>query len=70
MVPVTAPVAGVIVAVHAVPGQRVSEGEGIVSIEVMKTEMLIPAPSSGVVREIHVEAGQMIESEAVIAVIE
>jgi biotin carboxyl carrier protein len=39
-------------------------------IEAMKMEMPVVAPTTGTVKEIKVSAGQEVEAEAVIAVIE
>jgi biotin carboxyl carrier protein len=50
-------------------GQRVSEGDVLVILESMKTEIPVEAPHDGVVREIVDEGGRVGEGD-VIAVVE
>jgi acetyl-CoA carboxylase biotin carboxyl carrier protein len=56
------------VAVEA--GEQVAEGQTIVILESMKTEIPIPAPHDGVVREVSVAEGASIREGDVIAVID
>jgi acetyl-CoA carboxylase biotin carboxyl carrier protein len=51
-------------------GDRVEEDEVIIVMEAMKMEIPIVAPSSGTVKEINVSAGQAVEAEQQLAVIE
>lgn len=67
---VTAPMVGKIVAVHVKPGDRVSEDDPVVTMEAMKTEMPLVAPTSGTVKEVRVSTGQMVEADDVVAIIE
>jgi biotin carboxyl carrier protein len=61
---------GKIVSVTVKVGDRVKEDDEVAVLEAMKMEMPIVAPRSGVVKEICVSAGQEVEAEAVIALIE
>jgi biotin carboxyl carrier protein len=51
-------------------GDRVEENDQVAVLEAMKMEMPIVAPATGTVKEICVKAGQEVEAEAVIALIE
>ncbi len=55
--PVAAPLAGDVVKLLVKPGQKVSEGEGLVVLEAMKMETSVSAPSDGTVVEVRVQAG-------------
>lgn len=67
---VTVPMVGKIVNVLVAVGDKVNEDDQIATLEAMKMEMPIVAPASGVVKEIKVTAGQEVEADAVLAVIE
>jgi biotin carboxyl carrier protein len=66
--PVTVPMVGKIVSVKV--GDKVKEDDQVAVLEAMKMEMPLVAPVSGVIKEICVSAGQEVEAEATIAVIE
>lgn len=68
--PVTVPMVGKIVSVTVKTGDRVKEDDQVAVLEAMKMEMPIVAPISGVVKEIRASAGQEVEAEATIAIIE
>ena len=51
-------------------GDKVKEDDQVAVLEAMKMEMPLVAPVSGVVKEICVLAGQEVEAEATIAMIE
>ncbi|OGP71433.1 MAG: acetyl-CoA carboxylase biotin carboxyl carrier protein subunit [Deltaproteobacteria bacterium RBG_16_50_11] len=68
--PVTVPMVGKIVSVSVKVGDRVAEDDQVAVLEAMKMEMPIVAPAGGVVKEICVSAGQEVEAEATIAIIE
>ena len=55
--PVAAPLAGDGVKLLVKPGQKVSEGEGLVILEAMRMETSVRAPSDGTVVEVRVQAG-------------
>ncbi len=67
---VTVPMVGKIVAVSVKVGDKIKEDEQVAVLEAMKMEMPVVAPVTGTVKEIRVAAGQEVEAEAVIAVIE
>ena len=68
--PVTVPMVGKIVSVSVKIGDRIEENDQVAILEAMKLEMPIVSPVSGVVKEICVSAGQEVDAEATIAVIE
>lgn len=51
-------------------GGRVQEDDTVIVMEAMKMEIPVVAPTSGVIKEIKVAPGQMVDSGAVLAVIE
>jgi acetyl/propionyl-CoA carboxylase alpha subunit len=60
----TAPMPGVVVAVHTAPGARVSRGDALMVIESMKLETAIKAWRDGTVETIHVPEGRTFERSA------
>jgi acetyl-CoA carboxylase biotin carboxyl carrier protein len=67
---VTVPMVGKIVNVLCKVGDLVSEDDEIATLEAMKMEMPIVAPTAGVIREVLVSAGQEVDADTVLAVIE
>jgi len=67
---VTVPMVGKIVSVTVKVGDRIQENDQVAVLEAMKMEMPIVTPVTGTVKEVCVQAGQEVEAEAVIAVIE
>jgi propionyl-CoA carboxylase alpha chain len=65
----TAPLPGAVGRVLVVPGQRVSAGDLLLTLEAMKLEHPVHAPSGGVVTELPVRAGSQVETGTVLAVI-
>jgi len=61
---------GKIVSVSVKVGDKVKEDDQVAVLEAMKMEMPIVAPATGAVKEVCVTAGQEVEAEAVIAIIE
>jgi acetyl-CoA carboxylase biotin carboxyl carrier protein len=61
---------GKIVNVLCKVGDKVSEDDQIATLEAMKMEMPIVAPTSGVIKEIRVTAGQEVDADTVLATIE
>lgn len=57
---VPAPMPGTVVTVAVKPGQRVSKGAPLLSIEAMKMESMLTADMDVVVRAVHVKPGEMI----------
>jgi 3-methylcrotonyl-CoA carboxylase alpha subunit/geranyl-CoA carboxylase alpha subunit len=54
------PFNGKVVAVHAQPGDAVKKGDTLVVVESMKLEHALAASRDGVVRALHVQAGQQV----------
>jgi acetyl-CoA carboxylase biotin carboxyl carrier protein len=67
---VTVPMVGKIVNVLVKVGDKVSEDDQIATLEAMKMEMPIVAPTAGVIKEIMVAAGQEVDADTVLAIIE
>jgi biotin carboxyl carrier protein len=62
--------AGKIIEVKVQIGDQVQEDDELFVLEAMKMEMPIVAPAEGTVKEIHVEAGQAVEADQLLAVLE
>jgi acetyl-CoA carboxylase biotin carboxyl carrier protein len=67
---VTVPMVGKIVNVIVNVGDKVAEDDQIATLEAMKMEMPIVAPVGGVIKQIMVSAGQDVEADTVLAIIE
>jgi acetyl-CoA carboxylase carboxyltransferase component len=67
-IPVTAPFAGVVVAVEHVPGGAVRAGVALVVLEAMKMEHEILAEADGVVRRVEVAVGDSVRAGEVLLV--
>jgi biotin carboxyl carrier protein len=67
---VTVPMVGKIVGVNVKVGDAVSEDDQIATLEAMKMEMPIVSPVAGTVKEVKVAAGQEVEADTVLAIIE
>ena len=67
---ITAPMVGKVVTVLVEVGQEVSEDEPLVMLEAMKVEMPVVAPEDGRVASIAVNAGDTIESGAVLVILD
>jgi len=67
---VTVPMVGKIVNVLCKVGDIVNEDDQIATLEAMKMEMPIVAPTTGVIKEICVSAGQEVDADTVLATIE
>lgn len=55
---VTAPMAGIIIGLNVEEGEKVTSGDVLAMLEIMKMETEINAPSSGIVESIEVSKGQ------------
>jgi biotin carboxyl carrier protein len=60
---VKAPMPGRIIRVLVELGQSVKIGQGVLVVEAMKMENELQAPRDGVVSEVHVSEGQVVESQ-------
>ncbi len=61
---------GKIVNVLCKVGDKVAEDDQIATLEAMKMEMPIVAPTGGTIKEIKVTAGQEVDADTVLAIIE
>ena len=59
---VASPMAGVVISVDVAPGDRVSEGVQVVSLEAMKTKTIVTAGRAGTVESIAVTPGDPVEA--------
>jgi biotin carboxyl carrier protein len=59
----TAPMPATVVRVHVTAGQRVHTGDLLVSLEAMKMELPVRAPSSGVVRAVRCREGDLVQPD-------
>jgi propionyl-CoA carboxylase alpha chain len=64
-----APMPGAVARVAAAVGDRVERGQPLLWLEAMKMQHQIDAPTSGVVTELPVAAGQQVDVGAVLAVV-
>ena len=67
---VVSPMAGMVLAIKVKVGSRVSEGYTVATIEAMKMENEVFSPHGGVVREIFVYEGEVVNSGDVLMVVE
>ena len=61
---------GKILKIEKNPGDHVDEDDVIIVMEAMKMEIPIVAPVSGTLKELKVAAGEAVEAEQTLAVIE
>ena len=66
---VVSPMPGTILAVNTTVGASVNTGDVIMILEAMKMENEIVAPASGTVKQLLVQKGSTVETDAVLAVI-
>lgn len=64
------PIPGKVVSIGVKEGSRVREGDTICMLESMKMENPIIAPVDGVVKEIRLTPGQVVEAGDLVAIIE
>ena len=67
---IEAPIPGRVVAVKVAPGDEVTEGQPVIVLEAMKMENELAAERSGVVREVLVEAGDVVDAGSLLVSIE
>jgi biotin carboxyl carrier protein len=60
---------GVIVALHVHLGDKVREGDRLVSVEAMKMEHVVTSPLDGQVAEVLVRGGDKVKLDALLIVI-
>ena len=67
---VKAPMGGKVIDVMVKPGDKVEDGEEVVIIEAMKMEMPIVTEAAGTIKEVNCQAGDTVETDAVLVVLE
>jgi pyruvate carboxylase subunit B len=67
---VTAPIPGLVVKVLVNAGDAIQEGQALVILEAMKMENEIRALRSGVIKKVEVAAGQRVEQNGILLVLE
>ena len=67
---VTVPMVGKIVNVAVKNGDKVKENDPVATLEAMKMEMPVVAPTTGVVKQINVKAGDEVTADTILMVIE
>jgi 3-methylcrotonyl-CoA carboxylase alpha subunit len=50
-----------VVTLHAVPGQRVAQGDVVIVLEAMKMELPVHAPRAGIVAAVHCTPGDLVQ---------
>jgi propionyl-CoA carboxylase alpha chain len=65
-----APMPGSVVTVAVEPGQAVTKGDLLVTVEAMKMEHRVTAPFDGEVAEVRVEPGQQVDADQILVVVE
>lgn len=66
---IKAPMGGKVIKLSVMVGDKIAEDDEVAVLEAMKMEMPILSEEDGTVAEIKVEAGQTVEAEQVIAVL-
>ena len=65
-----APVAGTVTQVLVKPGDTVTEGQALLSIEAMKMEMWLNAQAPGVIKAVHAQPGDQVQAKTLLIDIE
>ena len=66
---VTVPMVGKIVNVVVQTGDKVKENDPVATLEAMKMEMPVVAPTTGVIKQINVKAGDEVTADTILMVI-
>jgi len=69
MTPVPAPMAGKVLNIAVNVGDNIQEDDTVIVMEAMKMEIPVVAPTGGVVKEIKVTPGQMVDADQILAMI-
>lgn len=67
--PVNAPLSGSILSIKVKPGEAVKTGQVLLTLEALKMENEIVAPTAGVVKEVCVQTGAMVSVGDVLVVL-
>lgn len=70
MVEVKAMMVGVVIELCTEAGAEVAQDEPVMFLESMKMELPVPAPRAGVVTELRVKEGDLVQEGDVVAVLE
>lgn len=67
---IRAPMPGSVISLHAAPGDAVTAGQTVVTIESMKLQTALQTPRDGIVAEISIADGDTFEKDAVLVRLE
>jgi pyruvate carboxylase len=67
---VGAPLQGKLASIKVKPGDKVTENTALFVIEAMKMESSITAPRAGVVKEVHLKSGDMVQQDDLVVSLE
>ncbi|MCB2155272.1 biotin/lipoyl-binding protein [bacterium] len=67
---VRSPMPGLVLEIEVAEGDRVEEGQGVVTVEAMKMENELKAPCAGTVTKVLVESGQPVKKDQPLVIIE
>ena len=70
MIQLKAPMVGQVIRVEAKAGATVAQDDAVVVLESMKMELPVTAPKDGIVKQVRVETGDIVQEGDVVAVIE
>jgi biotin carboxyl carrier protein len=70
MAEILAPMPGKVVKVQVEVGSQIDKGKGVVVVEAMKMQNEMKSPIEGVVKAVHVKAGDTVNAGDVLAVVE
>jgi len=60
----------VVVAWLCLPGSLLKEGDDLVEVETEKTTFVVPAPSNGILTEVHAPAGASVRIGEILGILE
>ena len=63
---ITAPMPGLIVGLAVETGQKIKQGDSVLTLEAMKMENVIKSPVDGTVNAVHVKAGESVDKNQVL----
>ena len=67
---IRAPMPGRVVLAQAKPGDAVATGDVVLVLEAMKMELALKSPRDGVIAEMRAQAGDFVEADAILALLE
>ena len=63
---IKSPMPGLVVQVFVVVGQKVEDGEKLLSLEAMKMENILKSPGIGIIKKINVQKGNSVEKNQIL----